>query len=104
MFTVSAIYDPLGLIFAVILHEKTLVQRLCRLNIGWDDQMTKEDRQEWKNWQITLPIIENISVIDALYQTILRTSRTFDCISSVMGLKWDMVPAHSYELWMQKIM
>lgn len=37
--TVSAIHGPLGLMSLVTLHTKALVQRLCRLNIGWDDQM-----------------------------------------------------------------
>lgn len=60
--TISAIYDPLGLISPVTLQAKAMVQRLCRLKIGWDDEIPEDLKQEWQSWQKTLSFIENISL------------------------------------------
>ena len=35
--TVSSIYDPLGFVAPILLKPKALLQRLCRLNLAWDD-------------------------------------------------------------------
>jgi hypothetical protein len=47
---VSSIYDPLGLASPFILVAKLILQEACQLGIGWDEEMTNEQRQKWKAW------------------------------------------------------
>ena len=35
--TVSSIFDPLGFVAPVLLEGKSILQELCRKNLGWDD-------------------------------------------------------------------
>ena len=36
---VSSVYDPLGFVAPFIWTAKMILQRLCRKNIGWDDEI-----------------------------------------------------------------
>ncbi|VDI83955.1 Hypothetical predicted protein [Mytilus galloprovincialis] len=46
---VSSIFDPLGLVSPVTLRAKAIVQNLCRLKLGWDEQIPQYYCDEWKN-------------------------------------------------------
>ncbi|XP_060567693.1 uncharacterized protein LOC132726393 [Ruditapes philippinarum] len=59
---VSSIYDPLGLVSPVTLQAKGIVQSLCRLKIGWDDQIPHNISNEWQTWLSTLSSLEKLSV------------------------------------------
>ncbi|XP_053392148.1 uncharacterized protein LOC128554860 [Mercenaria mercenaria] len=71
---VSSIYDPLGLVSPVTLQAKAIIQSLCRLKIGWDDQIPQSINNEWHTWLSTLPCLENVSVN--------RCFRPSDCVKS----------------------
>ncbi|VDI39382.1 Hypothetical predicted protein [Mytilus galloprovincialis] len=59
---VSSIFDPLGLVSPVTLRAKAIVQNLCRLKLGWDEQIPQHYCDEGKNWLTSLPCIESLSV------------------------------------------
>ncbi|VDI41613.1 Hypothetical predicted protein [Mytilus galloprovincialis] len=46
----------------VTLRAKAIVQNLCRLKLGWDEQIPQHYCDEWKNWLTSLPCIESLSV------------------------------------------
>ena len=48
--TVSAVYDPLGFGAPFILPAKVLLQDLCRLKLGWDDQIPDAHLKRWNRW------------------------------------------------------
>ena len=43
LFVVSSVYDPLGFAAPFTLPARTLLQDLCRKNLGWDDPISDED-------------------------------------------------------------
>ena len=59
---VSSVYDPLGFAAPFTLPAKTLLQDLCRKNLGWDDPISDEDLARWRNWLDELPRLEDLKV------------------------------------------
>lgn len=59
---VSSIFDPLGLVSPITLRAKAIVQHLCRMKLGWDDEIPQVKQSEWQNWLGTLPHLHNIFV------------------------------------------
>lgn len=49
--TFATIYDPLSLIGPIIVTAKTLMQRICQLKIGWDDQLPTKIINDWQTHQ-----------------------------------------------------
>lgn len=47
---VSSIYDPLGFLAPLTFPPKHILQELCRLNLGWDEQIPHLYSQAWKRW------------------------------------------------------
>ncbi|XP_060579867.1 uncharacterized protein LOC132736694 [Ruditapes philippinarum] len=42
----SSLYDPLGLVAPVTLTPKLILQRACRTNLGWDEQIPDADAEK----------------------------------------------------------
>ena len=59
---VSSIYDPLGFVSPFVLVAKTILQDLCRSNLGWDELIPKEALDRWQNWLAMLPELEKVFV------------------------------------------
>ncbi|XP_064556691.1 uncharacterized protein LOC135441137 [Drosophila montana] len=47
---VMSIFDPLGLLGFFNIRAKIILQNIWRSNIGWDDDLTKEDEVDWRHW------------------------------------------------------
>ena len=60
--TVSAVYDPLGIIAPVILVGKQLFQELCRDGVNWDDPVPSHIYAQWEKWRSELPLLEKIKI------------------------------------------
>ncbi len=41
---------PWGIIAPVVLPAKMILQDLCRLKIGWDDDLPEQVKQKWTDW------------------------------------------------------
>ncbi|KAK4326945.1 hypothetical protein Pmani_002549 [Petrolisthes manimaculis] len=48
--TIGAMYDPLGIVSPFILHERKILQDLCKLKLGWDEEIPEQQRLEWEIW------------------------------------------------------
>ncbi len=59
---VSAIYDPLGFIAPCTLPAKILMQDLCKLKLGWDDEIPSAHLKVWQQWLMDLPKLEHLAV------------------------------------------
>lgn len=57
---VSAMFDPLGLIAPVTLRAKAIIQTLCRVKMGWDETIPRQQELEWKTWLSSLSEIVKI--------------------------------------------
>jgi len=58
----SSLYDPLGLVAPVTLIPKLILQRACRLNLGWDEQIPDADAENWSQWLASLPALSKVSI------------------------------------------
>lgn len=60
--TISMIYDPLGLVGPVVVVAKIFMQKLWQTRINWDDPIAAVLRNEWQDYQQTLPELEEIYI------------------------------------------
>lgn len=60
--TVNSLYDPLGFLAPVVIRGKWLLRRLTSIDIGWDDPLPHEFRNDWENWKESLKELENIHI------------------------------------------
>ena len=60
--TVSSIFDPLGFVAPLLLGGKTILQQLCREDLGWDDHIPSDIRAKWERWRNELMQIQCISI------------------------------------------
>ncbi|XP_033759555.1 uncharacterized protein LOC117341801 [Pecten maximus] len=47
---VSSVYDPLGFLAPFVLTAKVILQELCKLQLGWDDQVPNGFQDQWCVW------------------------------------------------------
>ncbi|XP_072041348.1 uncharacterized protein [Amphiura filiformis] len=59
---VSSVYDPLGLVSPAVLPAKKIIQDLCKLKLGWDEEIPLEHQKRWNQWLAELPILSTCSV------------------------------------------
>lgn len=60
---VSSIYDPLGFLSPIVLPVKRLLQSLCKdPKLDWDDMVSEEQQDWWKEWLTQLPMLDGLSV------------------------------------------
>ncbi|XP_073713144.1 uncharacterized protein [Misgurnus anguillicaudatus] len=59
---VCSIYDPLGFLTPFTLTAKFLLQKLCKLNLGWDEEAPLIIRDQWLKWTAGLTQITNFKV------------------------------------------
>lgn len=51
---INSIYDPLGLIAAVLIKGKIFIQQIWSLKVGWDDTLPKELHSKWSKFYASL--------------------------------------------------
>ena len=60
--TVSSIFDPLGFVAPLLLEGKSILQELCRLDVGWDDPIPEDVKVRWTKWGAELLQLRSISI------------------------------------------
>lgn len=56
--TICSVYDPLGIAAPFLLVGKKILQDLCRMKRGWDEEIDEEFRERWENWRSQLSTLE----------------------------------------------
>ena len=59
---VNSVYDPLGLGVPVVQPVKALMQKLCKLKLGWDDPIPQSEEKLWLMWMKQLPKLTTFQV------------------------------------------
>ena len=59
---IASTFDPLGLISPVVVKLKIFMQKLWKLDLGWDDELAAETSQEWENLNANMNLLEQIRV------------------------------------------
>ena len=52
---VSSLYDPMGFVCPVVLEVKEILQKLWKLKLEWDDEITEDLQCHWNKWKSELP-------------------------------------------------
>ena len=60
--TVSSIFDPLGFVAPLLLDRKSILQELCRHEVGWDDPIPDDIQVKWEKWRADLLQVQRISI------------------------------------------
>ena len=58
----SSIFDPLGFVAPLLLDGKSILQELCRREVGWDDPIPDEVKVKWEKWRSDLLEVQRISI------------------------------------------
>ena len=59
---VSSLYDPMGFVCPVILEAKKVLQKLWKLNLGWDDEIPEDLQNQWNKWKYELSALSQVEV------------------------------------------
>ena len=59
--TLCSLYDPLGFASPVILPAKQMLQELCRLKKGWDEEVPDVIKKRWSEWIASLPDLHRLT-------------------------------------------
>ncbi|XP_062621125.1 uncharacterized protein LOC134282740 [Saccostrea cucullata] len=59
---VSSIFDPLGIVSPFVMTAKTLLQKMCKNSVGWDEEITGSQLKDWKNWLTQAKELENVTL------------------------------------------
>lgn len=59
--TVSSIFDPLGFVAPLLLDGKSILQELCRCEVGWDDPIPDKVKAKWEKWRSDLLEVQRIT-------------------------------------------
>jgi len=62
LFTLSKMYDPLGWLAPVTITGKLFVQKLWLSENSWDQELSKDNAQEWMDYRETLLLLEKVRI------------------------------------------
>ncbi|XP_078347357.1 uncharacterized protein LOC144632559 [Oculina patagonica] len=57
-----SIFDPLGFVAPLLLDGKSILQELCRHEVGWDDPIPDEIKVKWEKWRADLLQVQRVSI------------------------------------------
>ena len=59
---IAKMYDPLGIISPILVDAKILLQEICKMRIGWDDELSDRLKALWFKWIESLKLVMIIEV------------------------------------------
>ncbi|XP_074639484.1 uncharacterized protein LOC141897759 [Acropora palmata] len=59
---IGSVFDPLGFVVPFIPNAKQILQDLCRIKLGWDDEIPPEYHSSWEKWLADVPKLLSFSI------------------------------------------
>lgn len=59
---VALVYDPLGLAAPMMLPAKRMLQELCCVGHGWDEELPKQMFEAWQVWQNDVRVLTSVEI------------------------------------------
>ena len=60
--TMSSVYDPSGVLAPFTVRAKIIFQDEVRRNVGWDQNLTAENKLKWDKWLSELETLEGLAI------------------------------------------
>lgn len=60
--TVSSVFDPIGFVAPLMLEGKSILQELCRQDLGWDDPIPADVKMRWEKWRTELIQLKSLLI------------------------------------------
>ena len=60
--TIGSVFDPLGFVVPFILNAKQILQGLCPIKLGWDDEIPPEYHSSCEKWLADVPKLLLLSI------------------------------------------
>lgn len=83
---VQCIFDPIGIIAAVVLISKILLQNSWKLKLEWDEELPEEIQSEFDKWKSQVHILSLEFLVESF------VTRLPPCMFSVMLVKGHSLP------------
>ena len=58
----SKTFDPLGIVGPMMMKALPLLQKLCLNEVGWDDPLTDEQKENWRKWLTELAEVQRVTI------------------------------------------
>lgn len=58
--TIGAMYDPLGMVSPFLLQGRIILQELCRLRLGWDEEIPQQQQKDWVEWKSLMADLKEV--------------------------------------------
>ena len=68
--TLAKVFDRMGIISPIMVSVKTLLQEVCVLKKGWDEEIEREPKTKWVAWLDDLKKVGEIIFNRCLYQSV----------------------------------
>ena len=81
---VCTIFDPLGFVAPFLLPAKHILQELCEQRITWDEEISEQQREKFKEWLQDVPLLQNVRLRRCLKAP--ETKDISDCQLHVFAL------------------
>ena len=62
MSVTGSVFDPLGFVVPFILNVKHILQDLCRIKLGWEDEILAEYHSSWEKGLADVPKLLSFSI------------------------------------------
>ena len=59
---VGSVFDPFGFVAPFVLTGKKILQDLCQLKLGWDDEVSAEHGLRWQRWLMDIPKLSQFTI------------------------------------------
>ena len=98
MSKIASIYNPLGMVAPVVLKVKIIMQETWQCKVDWNDQLSSDLLETWRQWCSELPLLSNVRVPRCYFVPSTDiTDRTLDVFSdaSELGISSVAYPWHA---------
>ena len=59
---IGSVFDPFGFAAPFVLTAKKILQDLCKMKLGWDEEIPLEYNVRWQKWLIDLPMLSKLAI------------------------------------------
>ena len=79
--SISAVYDPLGMISPMLLKPKLLLQDLWKRKIEWDSEIPEECMKTWTEFRNDLHYLSNIRIKRCIHEDFNNNKQNYELIT-----------------------